>query len=174
MGYGSRALQALDSFYRGDYFNLDESDAAPEAHITEETETTLASSLQNDRMTPRAISSLPPLLQGLSTLKPPQLDYVGVSYGLTSPLLRFWKKAKYFPLYVRQTKNELTGECTCVMLKSLNGGAEGFEEFVTDFRRRFLNLLGFGFRDFSSAMALSLLQAVSNNSAEKPSPGKPL
>jgi N-acetyltransferase 10 len=25
MGYGSRALQALNSFYSGEYFNLDES-----------------------------------------------------------------------------------------------------------------------------------------------------
>ena len=29
MGYGARALQALEAFYRGDYFNLDESEAAP-------------------------------------------------------------------------------------------------------------------------------------------------
>lgn len=29
MGYGSRALQALNSFYSGEYFNLDES-VAPE------------------------------------------------------------------------------------------------------------------------------------------------
>jgi hypothetical protein len=28
MGYGSRALQALNSFYSGEYFNLDESTLA--------------------------------------------------------------------------------------------------------------------------------------------------
>jgi N-acetyltransferase 10 len=28
MGYGSRALQALNSFYSGEYFNLDESTPA--------------------------------------------------------------------------------------------------------------------------------------------------
>lgn len=39
MGYGSRALQALNSFYSGEYFNLDESSRAepsyPDAAIVE-------------------------------------------------------------------------------------------------------------------------------------------
>ncbi|KAG8976930.1 hypothetical protein FRB90_009009 [Tulasnella sp. 427] len=52
------------------------------------------------------------------------------------------------------------------MLKSLAGDVghpvQGLEEFVKDFRRRFLNLLGFGFREFSSVMALSVLEAINN------------
>ncbi len=95
---------------------------------------------------------------------------MGVSYGLTSPLLRFWKRSKYVPLYVRQTKNELTGECSCVMLKSLAGDEaspmKGFEEFARDFRRRFLNLLGFGFREFGSGMALNVLEAINGTNKE--------
>jgi len=36
MGYGSRALQALNSFYSGEYFNLDES-PKPDAHYPDAT-----------------------------------------------------------------------------------------------------------------------------------------
>lgn len=165
MGYGARALQALELFYRGEYFNLDESEAVKGEYVRNE-HIDQDATLDNETITPRAITSLPPLLQTLSSLKPPPLDYMGVSYGLTAQLLRFWKRSKYVPLYVRQTKNELTGECSCVMLKSLAGDStqpvQGLEEFVKDFRRRFLNLLGFGFREFSSVMGLSVLEAINN------------
>lgn len=33
---------------------------------------------------------------------------------------RFWKRAGYVPLYLRQTQSELTGEHTCVMVRGLN------------------------------------------------------
>ncbi|KAG9004129.1 hypothetical protein FRB93_010477 [Tulasnella sp. JGI-2019a] len=165
MGYGARALHALEAFYRGDYFDLSESEAV-QAEYPRDHRLDQVQSLQDDTIAPRSINSLPPLLQPLNTLKPPALDYMGVSYGLTPQLLRFWKRAKYVPLYIRQTKNELTGECSCVMLRSLAGDdaspVQGFEEFVKDFRRRFLQLLGFGFRDFSSVMGLNVLEAVSN------------
>ncbi|KAG8928556.1 hypothetical protein FRC02_006740 [Tulasnella sp. 418] len=163
MGYGTRALQALESFYRGEYFNLDESDQT-QPSFSSDIVADDEPSLKKDKLVPRPVSSLPPLLQSLDKLKPPPLDYLGVSYGLTSQLLRFWKRAKYVPLYVRQTKNELTGECTCIMLKSLaareGSPVDGFEEFVKDFRRRFLSLLGFSFREFPSSMALSVAESV--------------
>jgi N-acetyltransferase 10 len=63
---------------------------------------------------------MPALLQRLSERTPEQLDYLGVSYGLSPPLLRFWKRLGFVPLYVRQTSNDITGEHTCVMLRGLN------------------------------------------------------
>lgn len=62
---------------------------------------------------------MPPLLQRLSERKPEQLDYLGVSFGLTKDLLRFWKRAGYIPLYASQKENALTGEYTFVMLRAL-------------------------------------------------------
>jgi len=47
---------------------------------------------------------LPPLFSKLSERKPESLDYLGVSYGLTSDLLRFWKKCGFLPVYLRQTQ----------------------------------------------------------------------
>jgi len=102
--------------------------------------------LLSETPTVRAPSVMPPLLQRLTERKPENLDYLGVSYGLTSPLLRwglqlsiasmmgsrcadktmnrFWKRAGYVPLYLRQTTSELTGEHTCVMLRGLNSSVE--------------------------------------------------
>lgn len=42
-----------------------------------------------------------PLLLKLSERVPENVDYLSVSYGLTLPLLRFWSRAGYIPLYIR-------------------------------------------------------------------------
>lgn len=93
--------------------------------------------LLTDHPTVRPTTAMPPLLQRLTERKPENLDYLGVSYGLTSQLLRsvllaffcaptlsyitsrFWKRAGYAPLYIRQTQSELTGEHTIVMVRGL-------------------------------------------------------
>lgn len=85
---------------------------------------------------------MPPLLQRLSQRKPEMLDYVGVSYGLSPNLLRFWKRAGYCPLYLRQTTSDLTGENTCVMLKSLGETQEGEENWMGAFAQGTLDSLG--------------------------------
>ena len=64
--------------------------------------------------------NLPPLLLKLNEREPERLAYMGVSFGLTSELLRFWKKIGYLPVYLRQTPNDLTGEHSCIVLKELN------------------------------------------------------
>jgi hypothetical protein len=43
------------------------------------------------------------LLRKLSEVRPERLDWLGVSFGITLELLRFWKKAHFTPIYVRQT-----------------------------------------------------------------------
>lgn len=45
-----------------------------------------------------------PLLSKLSERVPEPLDYLSVSYGLTLPLLKFWCRAGYIPLYIRWGK----------------------------------------------------------------------
>ena len=146
MGYGTRALQALNAFYNGEYFNLDEAplpDAAAEAASyfarasgfddvsglalvghRYSPDLYQSTTLLTDNPTVRAPSAMPPLLQRLTERRPERLDYLGVSYGLTSQLLRFWKRAGFVPLYLRQTTNELTGEHTCVMVRGV-GDAHG-------------------------------------------------
>ena len=105
MGYGSRALKALNSFYSGEYFNLDEASRAepsyPDAATIDKVRSRIvliipslaelcckSSNLLTDNPTVRSVTAMPPLLQRLTERKPETLDYLGVSYGLTPQLLR--------------------------------------------------------------------------------------
>uniref|UniRef100_A0A673HRY3 RNA cytidine acetyltransferase n=1 Tax=Sinocyclocheilus rhinocerous TaxID=307959 RepID=A0A673HRY3_9TELE len=131
-----------------------------------------AVSLLEEVVSPR--KDLPPLLLKLSERRAERLDYLGVSYGLTPQLLKFWKKAGFVPVYLRQTPNDLTGEHSCIMLKELNA-EESTEQnqwlsaFWKDFRRRFLSLLSFQFSKFSPTLALNILQ---NKNAKDDSPAE--
>ncbi|OWF43305.1 N-acetyltransferase 10 [Mizuhopecten yessoensis] len=164
MGYGTRAMTLLEKYYEGNIPNLLET--------VEETETEISTvgdedvNLLEERIKPK--KNLPPLLLKLSERKPEKLDYLGVSFGLTANLLKFWKKSKFTPVYLRQTANDLTGEHSCIMLKMLNESEEEDEEdkrtdswlcaFWKDFRRRFVSLMSYQFKNFTPALALSILQ----------------
>ena len=78
---------------------------------------------------------------------------------MTEPLLKFWKRAGYLPVYLRQTPNELTGEHTVVMLQGLTDSSlpEWLEAYCADFTRRFIQLLSFQFREFPVTLALNVL-----------------
>ncbi|XP_034541182.1 RNA cytidine acetyltransferase [Notolabrus celidotus] len=159
MGYGSRALQLLQMYYEGKFPTMDESARSNNSEITPVSNE--AVSLLEEMVTPR--KELPPLLLKLSERRAERLDYLGVSYGLTAKLLKFWKKAGYTPVYLRQTPNDLTGEHSCVMLKELNTDetpeqSRWLSAFWKDFRRRFLSLLSYQFSNFHPSMSLSILQ----------------
>ncbi|KAG2225263.1 hypothetical protein INT45_001487 [Circinella minor] len=164
MGYGSRALELLKSYYQGDMSNLSESGEDEEETITRVEDDELENAdLQTDQIKVRDPLKMPPLLTNLSDKRPPRLDYLGVSYGMTPSLHKFWKRSGFVPLYVRQTPNDLTGEHTCVMVNTLEGGvssAAWLDAFASDFSRRFLNLLSYQFRDFPVINALSVLEAA--------------
>ena len=57
----------------------------------------------------RPRSGLPPLLQSLEERKPENLQWLGVSYGLTQQLFTFWKKSNFYPVYLRQAPSDVTG-----------------------------------------------------------------
>uniref|UniRef100_A0AAQ5ZNU7 RNA cytidine acetyltransferase n=1 Tax=Amphiprion ocellaris TaxID=80972 RepID=A0AAQ5ZNU7_AMPOC len=159
MGYGSRALQLLQMYYEGKFPTMDESTNSNHNEIT--SISSEAVSLLEEVITPR--KELPPLLLKLSERRAERLDYLGVSYGLTAQLLKFWKKAGYTPVYLRQTPNDLTGEHSCVMLKELNTDeapeqSQWLSAFWKDFRRRFLSLLSYQFSSFHPSLALNILQ----------------
>ena len=61
-----------------------------------------------------------PLLKKLSEIRPPSLQYLGVAYGLTKELFNFWKKNGYKQVYMKQSKNDITSEYSCIMLKELH------------------------------------------------------
>ncbi|XP_061678059.1 RNA cytidine acetyltransferase isoform X2 [Syngnathoides biaculeatus] len=164
MGYGSRVLQLLQMYYEGKFPTMDETTDPQHKEIT--TVSSEAVTLLEEVVTPR--KELPPLLLKLSERRAERLDYLGVSYGLTPQLLKFWKKAGYTPVYLRQTPNDLTGEHSCVMVKELISEEEQSQwlsAFWKDFRRRFMSLLSYQFGSFTPSLALSILQNKSTKEA---------
>ncbi|KAL9048157.1 MAG: hypothetical protein Q9162_007839 [Coniocarpon cinnabarinum] len=166
MGYGARALQLLIDFYAGKLHSIFE-DALPDTQpemIRVTDEKLQASTLLTDNVKVRDIHSMPPLFSRLSEIRPPaDLDYIGVSYGLTKELHKFWRKARFVPLYLRQTANDLTGEHTCVMLRTLSDASDNtaheddwLPAFASDFHARFLSLLSYAFRAFPAPLSLEL------------------
>ncbi|KAL5596538.1 hypothetical protein BROUX41_006764 [Berkeleyomyces rouxiae] len=160
MGYGSRALELLTDYYEGRFASLSEGDDLPmEEALPRVSEDELqGASLLSEEIRVRDINKMPPLFSKLDERRPAVLDYVGVSYGLTAPLHKFWKKAGFAPVYLRQTANDLTGEHTCVMLRPLENSVDRswLGAFSRDFHKRFLSLLSYQFREFPAVTALSI------------------
>ncbi len=174
MGYGSRALQLLTDFYEGKFTDLSETNN-DDATTTTNTKTTTtisritdaeleSTSLLEDTIKIRDIHTMPPLFSKLSECRPDSLDYLGVSFGLTSPLHKFWKRAQFSPVYLRQTPNDLTGEHSCVMLRPLSNGNDisWLSAYASDFHKRFLTLLSYQFRTFPSIQSLSISESAKN------------
>ncbi|KAJ1729108.1 N-acetyltransferase 10 [Coemansia sp. Benny D160-2] len=184
MGYGTRALEQLRRFYEGAFHSLQEPALAADGGIrssladAEEEEQGLRrivtdaalehADLLSDTVAVRDPASMPPLFLALAEKKTPmRLHWLGVSYGLTQSLHRFWKRAGYAPVYMRQTSNDLTGEYTCVMLAELSSRSMAvqtdqhwLDSFVRDFHRRFCTLLSYSFSDFTSVLAMSILDSA--------------
>merc|ERR1719318_1116813 len=95
------------------------------------------------------------LLVGLSERIPESMDYIGVSYGMTGPLLKFWKRLGFMSVYLRQTPNDITGEHTCIMIQ--NWEQNWLKEYHKDFTFRLLNLLGYEFRKLSPQLVLNMI-----------------
>lgn len=156
MGYGKRALELLKNYYEMKIPSIEEDQILPDEieNIPNEDLNLLEETIEPKK-------KLPPLLLKLSERRPEKLDYLGVSYGLTEPLLKFWKKSGFIPVYLRQTTNDLTGEHSCIMLNVLNPNDDEKNEWLSayliDFRRRLLSLLSYQFRSFKPALALGLL-----------------
>ncbi|KAL0273043.1 UNVERIFIED_CONTAM: hypothetical protein PYX00_005816 [Menopon gallinae] len=152
MGYGTRALNLLLDYYGQKMQCLDEDLTEETINVVQDEEI----GILEEQIEPRA--SLPPLLVKLTERRAEYLDYIGVSFGLTQELLKFWKKADFFPVYLRQTKNDLTGEYSCILIHTFeNSGGEWLKHYCRDFSRRFISLSSSQFRTFTSSLALSVL-----------------
>ena len=185
MGYGSRAVELLYRFYNGELVSLanaDEGEESGESSSEEEPQTDEESvedeenskrekGIHGEKLAPR--KELPPLLLPLTEVKAPKLDWIGTSFGLTLGLHKFWSFAGMRMLYLRQTKNELTGEHSSIMVRALpkTSGVDDawLDAFVGDTRRRLIALLGGSFRDIGVRLAISILEKMAELNTTDPS-----
>eukprot|EP01120_Amphizonella_sp_Union-15-10_P000667 TRINITY_DN10705_c0_g1_i1.p1 TRINITY_DN10705_c0_g1~~TRINITY_DN10705_c0_g1_i1.p1 ORF type:complete len:1026 (+),score=207.41 TRINITY_DN10705_c0_g1_i1:72-3149(+) len=178
MGYGTRALEILHTYYEGRITNLDEFDTVTQPLPQRNNQTTSNpnpnSNIHNEVIRPR--TDIPPLLSKLSQRPPEKINYLGVSYGITKRLFYFWKRNGFVPVYLRLTENELTGEHTCIMLKLLdpvyklefNLSKDWVKEYTFDFKRRYQMLLSYEFRKFKSSLALNILSTGEDDNSRIP------
>lgn len=137
-----------------------ESDDDAEMEDAEEEPEDKKSNLREEIIGPR--KKIPPLLKKTTERIAENLDYIGVSYGLTQGLYNFWQKLGFVPLYMRMTPNNLTGEHTCIMANgvvSRNTENQWLKDFHADFRRRFVHLLAYEFRKLKPGLAMAILQS---------------
>ena len=122
MGYGSKALELVEKFFEGKLISLDEEVEISDFETFDYNKTNVTNEAESGNLVEETVKpkgQLKPLLKRLGEVRPPHIDYLGVSYGLTHELYNFWAKNKYLPVYLRQSINELTAEHTCIMIKSL-------------------------------------------------------
>lgn len=186
MGYGSRAMQLLTEFYEGKIINLNEAEELAEnsnemqvnKKIGNNSDNKLASvegNLIKEEIKPK--KKLKPLLSKLHEIRPPKIHYIGTAFGLTKELFNFWRKNGFYPLYLKMTENDITGEHSSIVIKPLKDEDVKFNmeligsldkektnklkwlaPFYNDFKKRFVSLLGFDFRNLPINLALSLLE----------------
>lgn len=170
MGYGSRALNLLGEYYRGRHIALDEEQDIPISPPKNHQEYNV--------IVPR--HSEVPLLSKLEERRPEPVNYLSVSFGVTQPLFKFWKRAGFLPLYISQVSNKITGEHNCVMVHplveeepgesgvvSLPSRIEWVKDSCEEFLRRFIGLLGGPLRNFSPVLALAVIQSHDRYIREK-------
>ena len=163
MGYGSRAMDLLISYFQGDLTDssgtLEVGVFGGESGAQEDPENTV---LAEEKIAPR--KTLPPLLTPVSDRPAERLHWIGVSFGLTAQLLNFWSKKDMKVCYIRQTANDITGEHSTIVLREL--GCEDVEEapaagwlrsYVLDYRKRLISLAAYSFKKFDTAVSLTLL-----------------
>ena len=176
MGYGSRAIESLYRYYNGEMVSLvdndDESEASMKDASADEEDSddgeVGGKGILGEKLKPR--KELPPLLLPLTEVEAPKLDWVGTSFGLTHSLHKFWSRGGLRLLYLRQTKNELTGEHSAIMLRSLprRSGVDDawLPAFMSDTRRRVISLLSGAFRHIDLRLALSMLESFESDSTK--------
>ena len=88
------------------------------------------------------------------------MDYIGVSFGATIPLLKFWMKNGFVPVHITPTVNRVSGENSLIMIKPLSKKFEKELEKVREqFTKRFMMWLIEPLRDFNSNLSLMIIDS---------------
>lgn len=88
-------------------------------------------------------------------------DYLGVGFGATPPLLRFWRAAGYRTVHLSTTRNDRSGEHSTLLVHPLtDDGEDLLARNDRWFRRRIGSVLADGLADCEPAIVAGTLRAV--------------
>ncbi|CAE7287464.1 tmcA [Symbiodinium natans] len=88
----------------------------------------------------------------------PRFDWLGVSFGLTAQLFRFWSRAGYRPVVMSNTPNDQTGEMSMKMLLPISAAlARAVPSVLPLFGTSFFRRLPTCFRDLDTQLVLDIL-----------------
>ncbi|KAL6558902.1 hypothetical protein OROMI_019252 [Orobanche minor] len=184
LGYGSAAVEILTRYFEGQLIPISEVDVEDfqensQVRVIEAAEKCEKSwvahvqspqaSLLEEKIEPR--TDLPPLLVPLRERRPEKLHYLGVSFGLTLDLFRFWRKHNFAPFYISHVTSSVTGEHSCMLVRPLNNDdivSDGsdqlsfFRPFYQVFRKKFTKYLARAFRQMDYKLAMSILDPKIN------------
>ena len=88
---------------------------------------------------------------------------MGTAFGLTTGLFNFWKKNKFEPVYLRQTKNKITGEHSCIMIRPLREANIKIHQYI---KKHLMTADDSSKTDISILSCITLLAWVATYSAE--------
>jgi tRNA(Met) cytidine acetyltransferase len=88
-------------------------------------------------------------------------DWLGVGYGATPELLRFWRANGYRAVQLSTTRNDASGEYSALMLDPLSeAGADLHDRHARWFASRIASMLGDPLRDADPDVVRELLRSV--------------
>jgi tRNA(Met) cytidine acetyltransferase len=88
-------------------------------------------------------------------------DWLGVGYGATPELLRFWRENGYRAVQLSTTRNDASGEYSALMLDPLSeAGADLHDRHARWFGSRIASMLGDPLRDADPDVVRELLRSV--------------
>lgn len=90
------------------------------------------------------------------------LDWVGSGFGVSTELIRFWLRNGFVPIHMTPQRNEVSGEYTIIVLKSIRVD-ESVKKMNIEFIRRFIEYLGDELRDLETEIAIYILKSLRGN-----------
>ncbi|MFX1516553.1 MAG: GNAT family N-acetyltransferase [Promethearchaeota archaeon] len=89
-------------------------------------------------------------------------DWVGVSYGATVKLMKFWRKFNYKPVHIRPIQTLETGEWNIVVVHPLNSSADTIvSQASADFLLQFIALLKQSLHSMKPELVIQILKSCS-------------
>ncbi|MFX0210368.1 MAG: GNAT family N-acetyltransferase [Candidatus Hodarchaeota archaeon] len=89
-------------------------------------------------------------------------DWVGVSYGVTVKLMKFWRKFNYKPVHIRPIQTLETGEWNIVVIHPLKHSAETIiNQASADFLLQFIALLKQSLHSMKPELVVQIIKSCS-------------